>query len=126
MKNKVTNLDIVVRVIGGKPYYSLKYKELGNNYFNVGYSSYSLENVITWKNEYFDMVQWNEDDGWIPVDEKLPDVSGTYQVTCMDGRIYRSTYAKFQCKLKRWELTGARSYWKVIAWMPLPKPYKED
>lgn len=49
MKNKVTNLDIVVRVIGGKPYYSLKYKELGNNYFNVGYSSYSLENVIAWK-----------------------------------------------------------------------------
>lgn len=63
---------------------------------------------------------------WIPVNDKLPDVSGTHQVTCMDGRIYRSTYAKFQCKLKRWELTGARSYWKVIAWMPLPEPYKED
>lgn len=47
---------------------------------------------------------------WIPVNDKLPDVSGTHQVTCMDGRIYRSTYAKFQCKLKRWELTGARSY----------------
>lgn len=56
----------------------------------------------------------------------VPKASGTYQVTCMDGRIYRSTYAKFQCKLKRWELTGARSYWKVIAWMPLPNPYKED
>ena len=54
------------------------------------------------------------------------DKSGTYQVTCMDGRIYRSTYAKFQGKLKRWELTGARSYWKVTAWMPLPEPYKED
>ena len=63
---------------------------------------------------------------WVPVSERLPEASGTYQVTCMDGRIYRSTYAKFQCKLKRWELTGARSYWKVIAWMPLPKPYKED
>lgn len=63
---------------------------------------------------------------WIPVSERLPEASGTYQVTCMDGRIYRSTYAKFQCKLKRWELTGARSYWKVTAWMPLPKPYKED
>ena len=63
---------------------------------------------------------------WIPVSERLPDVSGTYQVTCMDGRIHRSTYAKFQSKLKRWELTGARSYWKVIAWMPLPNPYKED
>lgn len=70
--------------------------------------------------------QDEKENGWIPVCERLPETSGTYQVTCMDGRIYRSTYAKFQNKLKRWELTGARSYWKVIAWMPLPEPYKED
>lgn len=73
-----------------------------------------------------DLEQDEKENGWIPVSERLPDVSGTYQVTCMDGRIYRSTYAKFQCKLKRWELTGARSYWKVIAWMCLSEPYKED
>jgi hypothetical protein len=73
-----------------------------------------------------DLEQEEKENGWIPVSERLPEVSGTYQVTCMDGRIYRSTYAKFQCKLKRWELTGARSYWKVTAWMPLPEPYKED
>lgn len=73
-----------------------------------------------------DLEQDEEENGWIPVSERLPKASGTYQVTCMDGRIYRSTYAKFQCKLKRWELTGARSYWKVIAWMPLPEPYKGD
>ena len=73
-----------------------------------------------------DLEQDEKENGWIPVSERLPKASGTYQVTCMDGRIYRSTYAKFQCKLKRWELTGARSYWKVIAWMPLPEPYKGD
>lgn len=73
-----------------------------------------------------DLEQDEKENGWIPVSERLPKASGTYQVTCMDGRIYRSTYAKFQCKLKRWELTGARSYWKVIAWMYLPEPYKED
>lgn len=73
-----------------------------------------------------DLEQDEKENGWIPVSERLPDVSGTHQVTCMDGRIHRSTYAKFQSKLKRWELTGARSYWKVIAWMPLPEPYKED
>lgn len=73
-----------------------------------------------------DLEQDEKENGWIPVCERLPETSGTYQVTCMDGRIYRSTYAKFQNKLKRWELTGARSYWKVIAWMPLPEPYKED
>lgn len=73
-----------------------------------------------------DLEQDEKENGWIPVSERLPKASGTYQVTCMDGRIYRSTYAKFQCKLKRWELTGARSYWKVIAWMSLSKPYKEE
>lgn len=67
-----------------------------------------------------------ESTNWISVSERLPEASGTYQVTCMDGRIYHSTYAKFQSKLKRWELTGARSYWKVTAWMPLPEPMKED
>ena len=72
-----------------------------------------------------DLEQDEKENGWIPVSERLPESSGTYQVTCMDGRIYRSTYAKFQSKLKRWELTGARSYWKVTAWMPLPEPYKE-
>lgn len=72
-----------------------------------------------------DLKQDEKENGWIPVSEGLPEASGTYQVTCMDGRIYRSTYAKFQSKLKRWELTGARSYWKVIAWKPLPEPYKE-
>ena len=83
--------------------------------------------------DVLDMIEQLQDDmeldekenGWIPVSERLPEASGTYQVTCMDGRIYRSTYAKFQSKLKRWELTGARSYWKVTAWMLLPEPYKE-
>lgn len=73
-----------------------------------------------------DLEQDEKANGWIPVSERLPEASGTYQVTCMDGRIYHSTYAKFQSKLKRWDLTGARSYWKVIAWLPLPEPYKED
>lgn len=68
----------------------------------------------------------SDDSDWIPADDRLPETSGTYQVTCMDGRICRSTYAKFQKKFKHWELTGTRSYWKVTAWMPLPEPYKEE
>ena len=83
-----------------------------------------IQNMIEQLQE--DLEQDEKENGWIPVSERLPEASGTYQVTCMDGRIYRSTYAKFQCKLKRWELTGARSYWKVTAWMPLPNPMKED
>ncbi len=64
--------------------------------------------------------------GWIPWDSgKFPEESGTYTVTAYDGATKRVTYAKYQKRLKRWELTGARAYWRVLAWMPLPKPYRE-
>ena len=64
---------------------------------------------------------------WIPWHSgKFPEESGTYTVTAYDGATERVTYAKYQKRLKRWELTGARAYWRVLAWMPSPKPYKED
>lgn len=64
--------------------------------------------------------------GWIPWDSgKFPEESGTYTVTAYDGATKRVTYAKYQKRLKRWELTGSRAYWRVLAWMPLPTPYRE-
>ena len=63
---------------------------------------------------------------WIPWNSgNLPEESGTYAVTAYDGTIKRVTYAKYQKRLKRWELTGARAYWRVLAWMPLSEPYRE-
>ena len=64
---------------------------------------------------------------WIPVSERLPEESEYCIITANDGVGHRTTFAKFQKKAKSWDLTGARSYWRVIAWMPLPEPYgKED
>ena len=64
---------------------------------------------------------------WIPWDSgSFPDDSGTYIVTAYDGAKERVTFAKFQKRLNRWELTGARAYWKVLAWMPLPPSYKGE
>ena len=57
---------------------------------------------------------------------KLPEESGTYTVTAYDGATKRVTYAKYQKRLKRWELIGARAYWRVLAWMPLPEPCREE
>lgn len=63
---------------------------------------------------------------WFPWNSgKFPEESGTYTVTAYDGVTTRVTYAKYQKRLKRWELTGARAYWRVIAWMPLPTPYQK-
>ena len=64
---------------------------------------------------------------WIPWNSgRFPEESGTYTVTAYDGATNRVTYAKYQKRLKRWELTGARAYWRVLAWCPPPEPYKED
>lgn len=64
--------------------------------------------------------------GWIPWDSgKFPEESGCYIVTAYDGSGSRVTFAKYQKRLKRWELTGARAYWRVLAWQPLPTPYRE-
>lgn len=55
-KNKVTSLGIIVRMIDHKPYYEIKYKKVGEDYYHVGYSSYNLNNVLEWYIECFEFV----------------------------------------------------------------------
>ena len=59
---------------------------------------------------------------WISVEERLPEESGYTIVFCADGELRHVTFAKYQKTQKRWDLTGARSYWRVTHWMPLPEP----
>jgi hypothetical protein len=58
-KEKVTELEYIFEVINGKPYYSLKYKKVDENYYHVGYSSYDFRNVLEWEKEYFELVKEN-------------------------------------------------------------------
>lgn len=62
---------------------------------------------------------------WIPVTERLPEENDMYIVSAFDGHDRRITFVQWQNRLKQWYLTGARSYWKVTHWMPLPEPPKE-
>lgn len=59
-------------------------------------------------------------------DKEPPSESGMYIVTAHDGVKKRVTFVKYQKRLKQWDLTGARAYWRIIAWMPLPEPYKGE
>ena len=45
-KEIVTELDQIFEIIDDKPYYSLKYKKVGEDYYHIGYSSYDFHNVI--------------------------------------------------------------------------------
>ena len=105
----------------GKPYFSIKYTENGQEF--IGYGTYKPEVLSEYLKEYFMPPTQPE---WIPWDSgRFPEESGTYTVTAYDGATKRVTYAKYQKRLKRWELTGARAYWRVLAWQPLPTPYRE-
>ena len=55
-KIKVTKLRIIVTGTKEKPYFELMYKEVGKEYYNVGYSSYDLNNVFDWKEKCFELV----------------------------------------------------------------------
>lgn len=60
IKEKVTELQQVFRIIDDKPYYELKYKKIGEDYYHIGYSSYDFHNVLQWEREYFELVNCTE------------------------------------------------------------------
>lgn len=66
------------------------------------------------------------DAGWIPVEERLPEEAGTYIINALTGERNIVTFAKWQNRYKRFDMTGARTYWKIIAWCPLPEPYRPE
>ena len=73
--------------------------------------------------EAHDIIRKHMNDGWIPVEERLPEEAGTYIVNALNGERSIVTFAKWKNRYKRFDMTGARAYWRVIAWRPLPEPY---
>lgn len=69
------------------------------------------------------IIRNHMNDGWISVNRGFPKEAGTYIVSAFDGEKNRVTFAKWQNRYKRFDMTGARSYWKVVAWRHLPEPY---
>ena len=54
---KVNSLEIIVRMIDNKPYYELKYREVGKKVYSIGYSSYDLKVVLDYIATYFEIVE---------------------------------------------------------------------
>lgn len=56
MKIKVTSLKIITEIVENKPYYSIKYKEIGHNGYHVGYSSFDISTVAKYVQDYFEII----------------------------------------------------------------------
>lgn len=55
-KEIVTELEQIFRIVDDKPYFELKYKKVGDDYYHVGYSSFDFHNVLKWEKEYFELA----------------------------------------------------------------------
>ena len=57
---------------------------------------------------------------WIPVTEKLPKYSGRYLVNYSSGYV---SMARYYESVSKW---GSTTTERIVAWMPLPEPYKAE
>lgn len=56
-KARVNSLEIITRMLDDKPYYELKYRQVGKKDYSIGYSSYDLKTVLGYIDEYFEIVE---------------------------------------------------------------------
>ena len=61
-KLMVDDYDIIVTGRAEKPYYQIKYHEVGSepDKYDIGFGSYILGNVFEWRDEYFEIVPEDE------------------------------------------------------------------
>lgn len=60
---------------------------------------------------------------WIPVSERLPEDSRSVLIYTKEGGVAEGKYSK---RTESWiQFRWSVPYAKVLAWMPLPEPYKE-
>ena len=72
--------------------------------------------------DFIENIDGEKENGWIPVSERLPE-DGTY-ITTLDGELVgQEEPFTGMCGIEngKWDDEDC-----VIAWRPLPEPYKED
>lgn len=78
-----------------------------------------------------DLEQDEKENGWISASERLPEESD-YYTACIYNEISNKCYCRSEWLSINNNYYGElvwidlKSYEKVVAWMPLPEPYKED
>lgn len=132
-KIKVDSIYTIVTVRGDRPYYENMYREVGDNYYHIGYSSYCLDVALEYREKYFELVERESD--WIPCNERMPenDVEVLVWFEYFRYGAYNRPYQTIGISYVHrgiWSgIVNGESGWRnlrIIAWMPLPGPYKGE
>lgn len=85
-KARVNSLEIIAHMLNNKPYYELKYRQVGKSDYSIGYSSYDLKIVLGYIDTYFEIVEsdkpTNADKIRNMSDEELAEFIHKMEVTC--------------------------------------------
>lgn len=54
---RVTEAEVIVTKTFSGFMFHIKYKKVGEDFYNIGYSSYNIHFVFQWLNEYFEIVK---------------------------------------------------------------------
>lgn len=80
-------------------------------------------NVAAAHEKDMNIISKHMKDGWIPVEERLPEETRTYIVAALSGMKNAITLAIWKNESKRFYITGESENYKVVAWRHLPEPY---
>lgn len=80
-------------------------------------------NVAAAHEKDMNIISKHMNDGWIPVEERLPEETRTYIVAVLSGMKNAITLAIWKNESKRFYITGESENYKVVAWRHLPEPY---
>lgn len=90
--------------------------------YNDDFDGTTITNLIC-LGDVRDILEKHMNDGWIPVEERLPDES-LNSVIGWDE--YRERCCFVQYYGGKWSLRADREPIKIIAWRPLPEPYRPE
>ena len=128
-KIKVASAEIVVHGTSEKPYYEIKDYDISDGKYHIGYSSYDLSIVFGWLKGCFEIVQEVAEEynsGWIPCSVDLPkEKDGIVLICCEDGNVMTGKRSEFDDTWFKGDMYAVGGS-DVIAWQPLPEPFKES
>ena len=110
-------MNVLEKILEEIEDHAIEFESFGmcDDYVSVGWAKEIIRS-------HMDDVADNND-GWIPVSEKLPEDERMVLVTCQTKKGIRSTNRAYYDG-KFWHGSGSMS--GVTAWQPLPEPYKEE